>query len=181
VPELIKAREAGKIRFVGITEEFLRDPGHRTLQMALEHDCWDTMMVGFNLVNQCARDRVFPRTRQKNIGTLIMFAVRRALSRRDKLDELMRQLVDEGRVDAGEIDLADPLGFLTDPGVADSIVEAAYRYCRHEPGCDVILSGTGNTEHLEQNARAMTGDPLPGAVLDRLAHTFRRVDHVHCS
>ncbi len=69
-------RDQGKIRFVGITEAFELDPGHTMLQDALRDDCWDVMMVGFNLLNQTARQLVFPQTIQRNIGTLIYPAVR---------------------------------------------------------------------------------------------------------
>ena len=60
VPALLELREEGKIRFVGITEAFIPDPQHRMLAQALKDDCWDVMMVGFNLLNQSARERVFP-------------------------------------------------------------------------------------------------------------------------
>ncbi|WP_437707332.1 aldo/keto reductase [Sorangium sp. So ce448] len=85
VPVLLRLREQGKIRFLGITEAFAADPTHATLEQALRDDVWDVVMVGFNLLNQSARARVFPLTRAKDIGTLIMFAVRRALSRPDRL------------------------------------------------------------------------------------------------
>jgi len=62
VPAMMKLREQGKVRFLGITEGFGGDPGHRMLQEAVKHDCWDVMMVGFNILNPSARDRVFPKT-----------------------------------------------------------------------------------------------------------------------
>ena len=42
---------------------------------------WDVVMVGFNILNQSARDRVFVETRRSEIGVLCMYAVRGALSR----------------------------------------------------------------------------------------------------
>jgi predicted aldo/keto reductase-like oxidoreductase len=35
VPALLKAREQGKIRFLGITEHFASDTGHKMLQEAV--------------------------------------------------------------------------------------------------------------------------------------------------
>ena len=67
-PVLLRLREEGKLRFVGVTEAFIRDPGHAMLQRALEDEYWDVVMVGFNLLNQSARSRVFPRTQAKQIG-----------------------------------------------------------------------------------------------------------------
>ncbi|NLF32219.1 MAG: hypothetical protein GX591_15190, partial [Planctomycetes bacterium] len=40
-----------------------------------------------------------------------------------------------------------------------SIPDAAYRFCMYEPGCDVILSGTGSLEHLQANI-ASHDDPI---------------------
>ena len=71
-------------------------------------------MVGFNLLNPSARQRVFPQTREKDVGTLIMFAVREALSRPDELKKVVGELIERGEVDAGAVDAADPLGFLGD-------------------------------------------------------------------
>ena len=68
VPLLQKMRDQGKIRFLGVTEMFNADTQHNMLQRALEDDIWDVMMVGFNMLNQSARDTVFPKAMLKNIG-----------------------------------------------------------------------------------------------------------------
>ncbi|NEQ85070.1 MAG: aldo/keto reductase, partial [Moorea sp. SIO2I5] len=44
VPTLFKLRDAGKIRFLGITEPFGSDTTHQMLGRALEDDCWDVVM-----------------------------------------------------------------------------------------------------------------------------------------
>jgi len=175
-PVLLRMREEGKIRAVGITEAFIFDPGHRTLQQALEADCWDVMMVGFNLLNQSARSRVCKKTLAKNIGVLDMFAVRRALSQPAHLGALLAQLAQKGQIDPGAYEAKDPLGFLTQAGKAATIPEAAYRYCRHEPGIHTVLSGTGNVEHLKENVTSLLKPPLAATDLQRLAAIFGRVD-----
>lgn len=178
VPILLDLKEKGKIRFLGITEMFHRDSGHAMLQQALLDDCWDVMMVGFNLLNQSARDRVFAGTLEKNIGTLIMFAVRRALSRKERLLEALKSLLDRGLLSAGSVDLDEPLEFLVHEEGASDVTEAAYRYCRHEPGVDVVLSGTGNVEHLRTNIRSMLREDLPKADREKLDALFARVDDI---
>ena len=176
VPEMLKLREKGKIRFLGITEAFSTDTSHRMLSRAVQDDCWDVMMVGFNILNQSAREQVLKVTQEKQIGTLCMFAVRRALSQPDALRELMQQLVDQGLVK--EIDVEDALGFLIAKGVAHSIQDAAYRFCRWEPGMDVILSGTGSVQHLEANAESLSQPALPPEIVDRLKSIFEGVDSI---
>jgi L-galactose dehydrogenase len=178
VPVLLEMQRAGKIRFLGITERFGADPGHAMLQVALEDDCWDVVMTGFNLLNPSARERVLARTRANGVGTLIMFAVRRALSRPDSLRPVIDELIARGVLRAGELDANAPLDFLVSEGGASSVVEAAYRFCRHEPGADVILTGTGNVAHLEENLRALQAPPLPAGVLARLEALFGKVDFI---
>jgi aryl-alcohol dehydrogenase-like predicted oxidoreductase len=178
VPALLRLREEGKIRAVGITEAFSIDSGHKMLQQALEAECWDVMMVGFNLLNPSARGCVFQKTREKNIGVLGMFAVRRALSQPALLKALITDLQQRGQIKPGACDAQDPLGFLTGDGKAATLPEAAYRYCRYEPGMHVVLTGTGNVEHLKENVASLLKPPLAETDLQRLEEIFGNVDSV---
>jgi len=178
VPALREMQQAGDIRFLGITEAFGPDPGHRMLSPAVEDGCWDVVMVGFNILNQSARSRVLAATQRHRIGTLCMFAVRRALSQPEVLRQLMQELAAQNLVDAAALEDADPLGFLLKEGKAQSMPDAAYRFCRWEPGLDVILSGTGSVEHLRENAASLARPALPAAVAARLQTLFERVDTV---
>ena len=150
------------------------------LSRAVQDAVWDVIMVGFNLLNQSARERVLAITQQNGIGTLCMFAVRRALSQPEALQELLGELMAQGLLDKGELDqnASDPIGFLMAGGVASSLPEAAYRFCRWEPGMDIVLSGTGNIDHLNANAAALSRPPLPAQITARLQRLFARVDTV---
>ncbi len=178
VPRLKREQAAGKIRFLGITEQFGADTGHAMLSRALPDDHFDVIMAGFNLLNPSARQRVFPLTQAHDVGTLIMFAVRRTLSDPTHLRETVAQLAASGALDRALVDADDPLDFVAGaPGVR-SVVEAAYRFCRHEPGAEVILTGTGSITHLEENIASILAPPLPAAVLERLERVFGEVDSV---
>ena len=172
-PVVTGLKEAGKIRAVGITEEFPANPRHEMLQRGLHDTWWDVIMVGFNLLNPSARRSVFPRTLEKGVGTLVMFAVRRALSQPAQLEKLLRDMEQRALVEPG----AD-LGFLTENGCAETLAEAAYRFCVHEPGVDVVLTGTGDERHLEANIAAALKPPLPAEALERLEALFGNVDSV---
>ena len=178
VPELERLRDEGKIRFLAISERFAVDPAHDMLQGALRDDYWDVAMVGFNLLNPSARHRVLPLARDKNVGVEVMFAVRRALSSPDGLRQVVQQLVDDSRIERGTLDTNNPLGFVVRQGGAVSVIEAAYRFARHEPGCHVVLTGTGNADHLEQNVASIDGAPLPLDLLERLDRHFGHLDHL---
>ncbi|MEH6727271.1 MAG: aldo/keto reductase, partial [Hyphomicrobiales bacterium] len=99
VPALHKLREQGKIRFLGITERFISDTDHTMLSRALDDDFWDVVMTGFNMINPSARRTVLPKTQEKNIATLIMFAVRRALSDPTATAEIIRELAAADLID----------------------------------------------------------------------------------
>ena len=75
-------------------------------------------MVGFNLLNPSAREHV------------------------------LQPAIERGAIPSDGIDLDDPLGFLIAQDCASGVVEAGYRFCSHEPGAHVILSGTGKIAHL---------------------------------
>jgi aryl-alcohol dehydrogenase-like predicted oxidoreductase len=160
IAELQALRDEGKVRFLAISERFGEDPGHEMLPLALADRCWDVVMVGFSILNQSARDRVFPITTAEDVGVLVMFAVRKALS---QPDELHRVLESVGR-------RADALDFLID------IVDAAYRFARHEQGTDVVLTGTGKLAHLQKNVRSLSRGPLSAAHLSRLRELFGEID-----
>lgn len=176
LPELERARQAGKIRFVGITERFGVDTRHTMLAQALPDDHFDVIMVGHNLMNPSARKSVFPATRAHDVGTLIMFAVRRALTNRANARAVIETLIDAGTIAARDVDRNDPLGFVTAHPQVKSLVEAAYRFCRYEGGAHVILTGTGSVEHLRENVAAILAPPLPDEVTARLTRIFGDVD-----
>lgn len=178
IPELKRQQAAGKTRFLGVTEGFGRDTGHAMLSHALPDDHFDVVMVGFNLMNPSARTRVFPETIRRNVGTLIMFAVRRALSDPAALRAAVANLTARGEVDAREVDADDPLGFLRPYTTSGALTEAAYRFCRHEPGAQVVLTGTGDIAHLEANLTAIEGPPLAPEAATRLERLFGAVDSV---
>jgi L-galactose dehydrogenase len=176
LPVFLKMRQEGKIRFVAISEAFVEDPTHQMLQQALDDDYWDVVMAGFNLLNQSARNSVLRKAAKDNVGTLVMFAVRRALSRPERLREVWAELTKKGLVDRDACNPEDPLDFLLKDGKASSIVDAAYRFCRYEPGVHVVLSGTGSADHLEANIESLTKPPLPAPVTARLKVIFGKVD-----
>jgi len=176
LPVLLRMREEGKIRFVAISEAFVEDSGHRMLAEALEDGRWDVVMVGFNILNPSARNRVFAKTLQENVGTLVMFAVRRALSQPDRLKAIVAELLQKGAIPRASVNADDPLDFLRQEGGAPTLPEAAYRFCRHEQGVDVVLTGTGNSEHLRENVEAILKPALPSGVLQRLETIFGNLD-----
>jgi L-galactose dehydrogenase len=178
LPEMERLRQAGKIRFFGITEAFNADTKHEMLNVATRDDVWDVIMVGLNFLNQTALAEVLPQARERSIGTLCMYAVRWGLVGHRQAGILIEEAIRRGEIAASAIDKASPLAFLEENGRPIPLTEAAYRYCRHAPGMDVILTGTGKLEHLRDNIRSIHAPPLPTAVLDRLREVFGNVSSI---
>ena len=178
VPALLKERDKGKFRFLGITETAPNDPQQTMLARAVEDDTWDVVMMAFHMLNQTPRQRVLPTIIKKNIGTLMMFVVRNIFSVPGRLQAEIKGQVDAGKLPAALADDKEPLNFLIHEGGAQSLIDAAYRYVRHEPGCNVILFGTSDARHMDTNVASILRPPLPEADRVRLAKVFGHLEGV---
>lgn len=144
MPELVRMKEEGKLRAIGVTEAFLRDPRHEMLGKAVRDASVDAIMVGFNIRNPSAAASVIPTAHDAGIGVVGMFAVRGLLEHRAALEPIIEE--------AG----------------LSSLAELAYRYTRHESGIDVLLTGTGDAKHLRENVAAALAPPLSAELIERL-------------
>jgi aryl-alcohol dehydrogenase-like predicted oxidoreductase len=159
-----KAQRDGKIRFLCITEHFGTDTSHAMFEAALPEDIFDVVMAGYNLLNPSAAKNVLPVCREKNVGVLCMFAVRTALSNAEQLKKDIAKILEHGQADPALVKREGTLDFLMRDGCAGSIMEAAYRFCRHTPGIDVVLTGKGSAANLKENLAAIQGPKLPEAM-----------------
>jgi L-galactose dehydrogenase len=135
-------------------------------------------MVAFHMMHQSARKNLFPLTRPKRIGTMLMFAVRSIFAKPERVVAALREAVAQGKIDKSIGELAEPLGFLIHDSGAANITEAAYRFARHEPGVDVVLFGTGDPAHLRTNVASLLKPPLPEADRAKLAALFGQLTGV---
>ncbi len=163
VPALLRERDKGKFRVLGITETPPFDHGHAMLQQALPEGLWDSAMVAQHMLHQNAREAVYPLSRAQGTGTLLMFVVRGIFAQPERLAATLRELELPG------------LDFLVHPDGASTMVDAAYRFIRHEPGVDVVLFGTGDIGHLETNIASLLKPPLPATDFERLRRVYGHV------
>ena len=171
-PALVEQQAKGKIRHIGLTENPILDHTNETLKRAVNDPVWEVFMVGFHMMHQGARRNVFPATREKGIGTLIMFAVRSIFADPPRVAREMKALAAKGLVEPWLGATDDPLGFLVHEAGAANMIEAAYRFARHEPGVDVVLFGTGDAAHLRSNVASLLKPPLPQADQAKLEALF---------
>jgi aryl-alcohol dehydrogenase-like predicted oxidoreductase len=177
-PVLIEQQRKGKIRHIGLTENPIVDFTNETLKRALNDPIWEVFMVGFHMMHQGARQNVFPLTQKNGVGTLIMFAVRSIFADPPRVAREIKALAAKGLLDKSLAATDDPLGFLVHDGGAASMIDAAYRFVRHEPGVDVVLFGTGNAAHLKSNIASLLKPPLPDADRAKLVALFGHLEGI---
>jgi aryl-alcohol dehydrogenase-like predicted oxidoreductase len=177
-PALMRLKEQGKVRHIGITETSPNDPDQRMLVRAIQESPWEVTMLAYSLMNQGARHRIFPVTQRRGIGTLLMFVVRNMFSNAAYRRDVFAGLVEQGHLDPSILSDGDPLGFLVSEGAAESITDAAYRYARHEQGADVILFGTGDKAHVRQNVDSILRPSLAPPIVERLHAWFGHLSGV---
>ncbi len=173
-PELQKLQQQGKIRYLGITENFYRDPTHRMLARAVDDGIFDSIMIGYNILNPAAAHHVLPAAREKNIGVMCMYAIRSTFRDPASLSDMLRDLAARGKIDPAIKDL----DFLLRDGYARTLAEAGCRFCANEESIHSVLTGAGTTAHLDENIASITGAPLPAEVVDRLKEMFQFSDAV---
>jgi len=175
MPTLMKLKEQGKYRFLGASEMFYDDPMHKMFSMALIEEIFDTVMIGYNILNQSAEHEVFPLCRQKNVGVLNMVPVRRSMSRQDRLEETVRTLKEVRFIAPDALPDTDPLGWLVRDDVK-SVTSAAYKFVAAHPSVTTVLTGTANIEHLKANVDAILGPPMPEEDMLRLKKIFGSIN-----
>jgi aryl-alcohol dehydrogenase-like predicted oxidoreductase len=173
VPAMLREKDKGKLRHLAVSETSPRDPTHQMLERMLRgKPPFEVVMLAFHMLNQNARPVVLSRTREKGVGTLCMFAVRNIFSKPGLLQQTIADLVARGDLPASLAAEKNPLGFLIHESGAISLIDAAYRYARHEPGIDVVLFGTSSAHHLRANIASILRPPLPTADVAKLRATF---------
>jgi L-galactose dehydrogenase len=171
VPAARRLQEQGKARFLGLTESFALDDRHETLALGLADDLWDAMMVGYNLLSPMPEEHVLPEAERRDVGILVMCAVRRAIARPERLAELVANLKARGELAPDALPDVGPLDWLVRDGVP-SVTAAAYKYAAGHPGVSCVLTGTAHVHHLEENVAAVLGAPLPASDRERLVALF---------
>lgn len=168
--ELLAVRDAGLVRFIGITENYQRDHQHAMLQQALRDDVFDVLMVGLNLLSPAAITSVLPHARDQRVGIVVMCAVRSVLVDPAAVATYLRQWQAEGRLP----DTVDPgvgLDWILDAQAPD-VASAAYKFAAADPAVGSVLTGTARLAHFEANLRAILGPPLPAATYQRVLDLF---------
>jgi L-galactose dehydrogenase len=159
LPEMLRLREEGLVRALGVSESFANDPRHEMQHEALEDGAWDVFMTGFNLLNPSARS-LFEAATQRGVGTVVMHAARWMLTSTDRLRCHLEGLATE-QTDRQRERFDAALERLRIPDVQAAFPGLAYRYCLSATGVGSVLVGTGDAAHLHANVTAAGTSPDP--------------------
>jgi aryl-alcohol dehydrogenase-like predicted oxidoreductase len=181
VPALERARQQGKIRFLGLTG--VGDTA--ALHKAIDARVFDSAQVVYNMLNPSAAvappanypaqdyGRLFARTQAAGVGVVaIRVLAGGALSGSPERHPVASPAPDPigsaMRYDA-DIARARRLMPLVTEGFAASLTEAATRFAITQPAVGTILVGMASPQQFDDALAAVQKGPLPPAALARLA------------
>jgi len=162
-------KASGRARFVGIS---VNDHEPASVISALHTGLIDSVQVIYNIFDQSPEDELFPVCQALDIGVIA------------------RVPFDEGSL-TGHItpqtkfELGDWRNFYfkgqrkqeawarverlrRDLGAGEPLAQTALRFCLSHPAVSSVIPGMRRREHVEENARASAGGPLPAATLELL-------------
>jgi len=153
---MVRLREQGKVRFIGVSELSEADGTHAVLQKAVPSGAFDVVMLTLNFLLQTASETLLPLCREHGVGSVVMMPLNQASADSGLVGvpaalECVRRHVAAGNLPAGApYDRGDLLDFLE----PYSIPEAGLRYVlAHDVGSCCV--GMRSPKRLEENLRAV--------------------------
>ncbi len=181
VPAFERLRQAGKIRFLGLTA--VGDT--EALQQAIDSGKFDSAQVVYNMLNPSAASglpanypaqdygRLLDHTRAAGTGVIgIRVLAGGALSgsaARHPIASPPPAPIGSAMSYEADVARARRLEPLVAEGFAASLTEAATRFALSQPAIGTILVGIATPEQFEEALKAVEKGPLPAAALERLS------------
>jgi L-galactose dehydrogenase len=170
---MVKLREQGKVRFIGISELSEGDGTHEILKLALPTDAFDVVMLTLNFLLQTAAESILPLCRKYDVGTVVMMPLNQAskesgLVSVEAARECVRRHIEHGSLPDEAQYRDDRLFDFLHPY---SIPEAALRYVlAHDVSCCCV--GMQSPARLAQNLCAVDPPYLDEGRLATLREFF---------
>jgi aryl-alcohol dehydrogenase-like predicted oxidoreductase len=181
VPAFVRARQQGKIRFLGLTGVGDTSALHKVIDARV----FDSAQVVYNMLNPSAAvalparypaqdyGRLFARTQAAGVGVVgVRVLAGGALSGSAERHPIASPAPDPigsaMRYDADIVRARRLLPLVTE-GFATSLTEAATRFAISHPAMGTILVGTATPQEFEDALAAVLKGPLPREAIDRLA------------
>ena len=167
---LVKARDAGKIRFLGYSGD------NEAAVYAAGLDEVAVIETSISICDQSNIDSVLPETRRNNVGVLAKRPIANAAWR--DASEQRGMYVNYARTYSDRLAkmaiMPVDLGFPGEAGAAWS--EIALRFTQSQPGVTTAIVGTTRTSNVERNLETVSKGALPENVISELRAAFRRAE-----
>lgn len=156
------ARQAGKTRFIGYSGD------NEAALWAVKSGLFDTLETSFNLVDQRARQALFPEARARGMGIIAKRPIANAAwgagaSPSGYADEYWRQ--------AQAMSAEGPI-----PGAPADRIALALGFTLAHDEVDVAIAGTANPKHMLDNVRLLAGGlALSPEAVQALHERFERL------
>ncbi|GAC1357071.1 MAG: hypothetical protein PVSMB5_01150 [Ktedonobacteraceae bacterium] len=144
---LQRVRKAGKVRSIGYSGD--REDAHS----AIKSNLFDTLQVTINIADQEAIDAIIPLARAQGMGIIVKQALARVAWRDGKSSSDPTRRTYAKRLQTLDYD------FLTRDH--DEAMSTTLRFPLSIEGVDVVLMGTTNLDHFQQNMALLSAGPLP--------------------
>jgi aryl-alcohol dehydrogenase-like predicted oxidoreductase len=169
VEELVKARDAGKIRHVGYSGD------NEAALYAAGLDVIDVIETSVNICDQANIDTLLPEAQKRDIGIIVKRPVANAawlgIGNQPGFYANYATSYSE-RFAAMGLKPAD-LGF----GGDDDWPEIALRFTLSQPGVTTAIVGTTNPENAKRNIAAAGKGALPAETIEAIRAAFKRAQN----
>lgn len=167
---LVKAREAGKIRFVGYSGD------NEAVAYAAGLPEVAVIQTSINLCDQANIDLVLPKARQHNVGVMakrpIANAAWKKLSEQPGMYASYAKTYTERLAAMG----IQPGDFGIGGPPEEAWPELALRFTLSQPGVHTAIIGTRNAANVKRNIAAAKKGPLPHITVDSVREAFRKAE-----
>lgn len=162
IQALLDAKQAGKTRFVGYSGD------NEAASWAVESGLFDTLQTSFNLVDQRARIRLFPKAKAKGMGIVTKRPIANgAWGASESPSEYANTYFERAQEMAA-------LGPIPEAPANRILLSLGFTFAHDD--VDTIIVGTRNPEHMRTNIQwAETELPIAKKAVKELYHRFEQL------
>lgn len=173
---MLKLKQQGKVRHIGISELSEADGQHAVLREAVPSGAFDVVMLTVNLLLQTAIDDLLPLCSQHGVGTVVMMPLNQAsgasgLVSQAAAKETIRRMIDQGVLPGKPPYTDEDLFDFLSPW---PIPQAAIRYVLAQE-VSTCCVGARKPSRILENVQAASRPYLTDAQLTRARQLFARI------